>query len=172
MHTILTAILSLVPPEGLEPPTSWFVARRSIQLSYEGVLTHYVLLRQMLWGRSYALGECLLLNVGTMLRLFYDSHKQICCSIPLSPGSSRTVGPYIRLRYIPAIHPHATGTSYAISDVIFSSHRWFSVSQSLWLYECLLVSSSHSLLLSCRVMTSTQTSTRNSLADGCFQAYG
>ncbi len=33
----LVLVLLLARPEGLEPPTFWFVARHSIQLSYERV---------------------------------------------------------------------------------------------------------------------------------------
>lgn len=65
----------------------------------------------------------------------------------LTPGSSRTVGAYIQLCYIPAMHPHATGTSYIISDILLSSHWRFSVLHSLWSWQSISVSSSDCVLV-------------------------
>jgi hypothetical protein len=50
------ALVLLVRPEGIEPPTSWFEARRSVRLSYgrtdEGVYGGFLTLAHYSMGRA------------------------------------------------------------------------------------------------------------------------
>jgi hypothetical protein len=88
MPKIIDEYVSMVRPAGIEPTTSWFEARRSIQLSY-GRMKMTVMIerrsRQALLIHSSK--ECGQLSYGRMYLLYlywYVSFSPFLCSLSLS----------------------------------------------------------------------------------------
>ena len=72
------AKLDLVRPEGLEPPTTWFEARYSIQLSYRRELDSKGLHRNSLICLSQFVGILRKLSIAYTLWAWQKTPIQIC----------------------------------------------------------------------------------------------
>lgn len=66
----------MAPPAGLEPTTSWSEARRSIQLSYEGIFRLYYIINSS-FNQSY----------GLLLSLVMEKMKYLLDTFGLKNGT-------------------------------------------------------------------------------------
>ena len=145
---------------------------RSIRWPMEAdILTNYVLLRQILWGLLYALGYGLHLILPNLLLNVLRLSQVTDVTIPWVQ---------VPLVLLDLTHNYTTSLPYILT--LLEPHIPFQVWSFLHIGDFQFRNPwgvSHMpiaklltyALFSCRVMTSTQTSSRNSLADGCFQAY-